>query len=195
MSLPSQDEDDITRLLQVFPSGESDIADQLARAVYPHLHRIAANALRKEGQGHTLQTTALAHDAFLGLARQSGVKWQNRSHFYRLAAKFIRRILVDHARRRLAIKRQLPAGLEFQLSESNAIEPSTSDDRLSRIDSILNDLSQHDARAAQLIELRFFGGLPMVEAAEALEISLSTAKRDWRYAQAFLRSRIEAADD
>lgn len=187
MSTSTLDEAEVTQLLQAAANGDPALLDRLARAVYGQLHRVAANALRREGDGHTLQTTVLVHEAFLRLTRQTDVSWQNRSQFYRLAAQIIRRLLIDHARRRRALKRQAPpppdtlAGFEDQ------------DERLDRLDDALADLARHDARAAQVVELRFFGGLSMEEVSTTLDVSLSTAKRDWRYAQAFLRRALHSA--
>ena len=190
MSHPATDDAEVTRLLQAFTSGEPELLEQLARAVYGQLHRLAANALRREGAGHTLQTTVLVHEAFLRLSRQSGVHWQNRSQFYRLAAQVIRRVLIDHARRRRAAKRQQP--LAFT-DAPTVLDPFDADERLTRLDEALVELTQHDPRAAQVVELRFFGGLTMEAVAEALGLSPATTKRDWRYAQAFLRRRLDAA--
>jgi RNA polymerase sigma factor (TIGR02999 family) len=191
MAHAKTDDAEVTRLLQAITSGEPELLDQLARAVYGQLHRLAANALRHEGAGHTLQTTVLVHEAFLRLARQSDVRWQNRSQFYRLAAQVIRRVLIDHARRRRAAKRRAPEGI---VDVATAVDPFDADERLTRLDHALEELARHDARAAQVVELRFFGGLTMEAVAEALGLSPSTAKRDWRYAQAFLRRRLEAPD-
>jgi RNA polymerase sigma factor (TIGR02999 family) len=180
---------DVTRLLQAFQSGEPELVEQLARAVYGQLHRLAANALRRENAGHTLQTTLLAHEAFLRLSAQTGVRWQNRSQFYRVAAQVIRRLLVDHARRRRATKRQARP----DVTEPDTADPFDPDERLAHLDAALVQLAAHDARAARVVELRFFGGLTMEAVAEALQISLSTANRDWRFAQAYLRRQLEAA--
>ena len=188
MSHAAAEDDQVTHLLQAFGSGEPELLEQLARAVYGQLHRLAANALRREGAGHTLQTTVLVHDAFLRLSRQSGVQWQNRSQFYRLAAQVIRRLLIDHARRRRAAKRQAH---EVHAEAVTTADPFDADERLAKLDAALVELAAHDTRAAQVVELRFFGGLTLEGVAEALALSHSTVKRDWRYAQAFLRHRLE----
>lgn len=180
----------MTRLLQAFRSGEPELLEQLARAVYGQLHRLAGNALRREGAAHTLQTTVLAHEAFLRLAAQTGVQWKNRSQFYRLAAQVIRRLLIDHARRRRAAKRQV----RLDITEPATVDPVDADERLTRLDAALAELATHEPRAARVVELRFFGGLTMEAVAEALELSLSTASRDWRFAQAYLRRHLEAAE-
>lgn len=177
---------DVTRLLRSLQSGEPELVDQLARAVYGQLHRLAANALRREDDGHTLQTTVLVHEAFLRLAGQTGVTWQNRSQFYKLAAQVIRRLLIDHARRRRAAKRQA----RIEAFDTDVGVVADADERLTRLDEALAELAEHDPRAAKVVELRFFGGLTMDEVAETLELSPSTAGRDWRFAQAFLRRRI-----
>lgn len=188
MTHPPVDAADVTRLLQAFQAGEPELLEQLARAVYGQLHRLAANALRREGDAHTLQTTVLVHEAFLRLAEQTGVQWKNRSQFYRLAAQVIRRLLIDHARRRRAAKRQVRA----DVTEPDTVDPFDADERLTRLDAALAELATQDPRAAKVVELRFFGGLTMEAVAATLDLSLSTASRDWRFAQAFLRRRLEA---
>jgi len=185
MSATTLDEVEVTRLLQAAADGDPELLDRLARAVYGQLHRVAANALRHESDGHTLQTTVLVHEAFLRLTRQSDVSWQNRSQFYRLAAQTIRRLLIDHARRRRALKRQTPPPPD---TLEHIEDP---DERLGKLGDALTELARHDARAAQVVELRFFGGLSMEEVSTTLDVSLSTAKRDWRYAQAFLRRALD----
>lgn len=187
---PPVDPADVTRLLQAFHSGEPELLEQLARSVYGQLHRLAGNALRREGAPHTLQTTVLAHEAFLRLSAQTGVQWKNRSQFYRLAAQVIRRLLIDHARRRRAAKRQV----RVDITEPVTVDPFDADERLTRLDAALAELATHEPRAARVVELRFFGGLTMEAVADALELSLSTASRDWRFAQAYLRRQLEAAE-
>lgn len=190
MSITPPTEADVTRLLHELAGDDPDALNRLARAVYEPLRRVAANAMRREDAGHTLQTTVLVHEAFLRLTREQQGSWHSRSQFYRLAAQVIRRVLVDHARRRQALKRQAPAAWEL---EQAAAGPD--DDRLPLLDAALHALAAEDTRAAQVVELRYFGGLSMEAAAEALGISTSTAKRDWRFAQAFLRQQLAQSRD
>ncbi len=172
-------------------SGQEDAAGLLASLVYAELHVIAENAMRREGAGHTLQPTILVHEAFMRLIDQSEVNWQGRGHFYALAAQAIRRILVDHARRRRAAKRGggLPATFPDHGGESewDALDIMALDDALGR-------LAAFDERQARVIELRFFGGLDIAQTAEALGISTATVKRDWAFARAFLQRELEAGE-
>ena len=180
---------DVTRLLDALRGGEAGAADRLARVVYAHLHRIATNALRREGAGHTLQATELVDEAFLRLLGEREVTWQNRSHFYAVAARVIRRILVDHARRRRSAKRD--HGVRVTLDESlpGEVAGGAGDDRsldLVALDDALRELDALSPRQARVVELRFFAGLEVTEIAEALSISPATVKRDWTFARAFL---------
>lgn len=181
------EDDNVTTLLESARQGDADAANRLAALVQEALHRIAVNALRREEAGHTLQPTELVDEAFVRLVGQRGMTWENRSQFYSLAARTIRRILVDHARRRHRVKRD--GGLLVTLDES------ISDERGDRLDLIALDdaLQQLDAlspRQARVVELRFFGGMDVEATARALEISPATVKRDWTFARAFLLQSI-----
>ena len=155
----------------------------VAPLVYNELHRIAVLAMRRESEGHTLQPTELVHEAFARVVGQRQVDWQCRSQFYGLAAQAIRRILIDHARRRRAIKRD--HGLRVTLDESVGGVAGRSLDLIA-LDDALRRLAELDERQARVVELRFFGGLDVAETAESLGISPATVKRDWTFARAFL---------
>ena len=181
-------EESVTRLLDELRSGDAGAADRLARVVYEHLHRIAENALRRERGGHTLQATELVDEAFVRLIGEREVAWQNRSHFYAVASRVIRRILVDHARRRRTVKRD--HGVRVTL-DGPALDGVASDDGIRSLDLIaldgaLRELEALSPRQGRVVELRFFAGLEVEEIAEALTISPATVKRDWTFARAFL---------
>lgn len=156
--------------------------------VYEELRRLAANRLRGERDGHTLQATALVHEAYLRLVDQTRVEWRNRAHFFAIAARMIRRILVDHARRRQADKRgggNVRVTLDERLVGATAREVD-----LLALDDAMRALAELDPELAHLVELRFFSGLTIAETAEALEISPATVKREWAAARAWLHRRI-----
>lgn len=179
---------EITRLLQAFQDGEPNAGDQLLPLVYEELRRFAAAQMAREKPGHTLQPTALVHEAWLRLADQSQVSWQNRAHFFGIAAQMMRRVLVDHARRHQADKR----GAEFNLIALDehidaAAEPSFD---LIALDDALRTLAALDPQKSRLVELRYFGGLSVEETAEVLGVSEPTVKRQWRTAKAWLYGEI-----
>jgi RNA polymerase sigma factor (TIGR02999 family) len=179
---------DITRLLVDWGNGDRDALEKLTPLVYDELRRLAARYLRQERPGHTLQSTALVHEAYLKLVGQNQTRWQNRAHFFGIAAQMIRRILVDHARARRAEKRG--AGVErLSLDEAIAL-PGGPDLDLIALDDALEGLAKIDARQSRLVELRFFAGLTLEETAEVLQMSLATAKRDWVSAKAWLSREI-----
>jgi RNA polymerase sigma factor (TIGR02999 family) len=161
--------------------------------VYDELRRLADHYLRQERPDHTLQPTALVHEAYLRLVDQSRVEWQNRAHFLGVAAQLMRRILVDHARRHHALKR---GGFRQKLSLDEAVDYSqTPDVDLVALDDALNALEQFDERQSRIVELRFFGGLTIEETAEALSVSPATVKVDWNMAKAWLRQEISRGDE
>ena len=156
--------------------------------VYGELHRLAARQMHRERPGHTLQTTALVHETYLRLCRSEPVDWQDRSHFFAVAAQQLRRVLVDYARRGQSEKR---GGGQIKISLADADCPVVDrDERLLAIDEALARLEALDRRAAKVIELRYFGGLSEKEAAEALGISVATLKRDWDFARTWLASQL-----
>jgi RNA polymerase sigma-70 factor, ECF subfamily len=179
----------VTRLLAQWAQGDQDALSQLTPLVYRELHHLAASYLRRERDGHTLQPTALVHEAYLRLVEQSNPNWENRSHFYGVAARIMRQILVDHARRRNSGKR---AGLNVPLEEAFGF-PLQQSQVLLALDTGLNALEKFDARKCKVIELRYFGGLSMDEIAQALAVSPVTVRRDLRMAEAWLHKEIQGA--
>jgi RNA polymerase sigma factor (TIGR02999 family) len=179
---------EITRLLADWSKGDRQALEKLTPLVYDELRRLASRYLRQERSGHTLQSTALVHEAYLKLVGQTRVRWQNRAHFFGIAAQMIRRILVDYARARHAAKRG--AGAEkLSLDEAIAL-PGSPDLDLVALDDALEGLAQIDSRQSRLVELRFFAGLTLEETAEVLQMSLATAKRDWVAAKAWLAREV-----
>lgn len=172
-------------------SGNREALDRLMPIVYDELRRQAARYLKHERQGHTLQTTALVHEAYVRLIDQAGVRWQNRAHFFGIAAEMMRRILVDHARRRRAAKR---GGDSFKVTLDEAINASAEPNLdLIAIDEALTKLAALDQQQARVVELRFFGGLNVEETAEVLRISERTVKRDWSVAKAWIRRELRVS--
>ncbi len=199
----------ITQLLAEWGDGDSKAFDQLAPLVYSELRRMAARHLRGERAGHTLQTTGLVHEAFVRLIGDTGVRWQSRSHFFALASRLMRRILVDMARARLAAKRGAgqahvsldeladaveDEGADFFVEQALGPGAQTSQADLMAIDAALTRLEALDARHAQIVELRFFGGLTVEETANTLDISNATVKRDWVMAKAWLARELAGTE-
>lgn len=179
---------EITGLLRAWAGGDDGALDQLTPIVYGELRRIARRYLRRQTPG-SIQTTELVHEAYLKLAGVSGLPWQDRAHFFAVAAQMMRRILVDTARAQFAAKRQ--AGT-FRITFSEGL-PAAAPDRESSIvdlDEALEALAKVDARKAKVVELRFFGGLSVEEAAEVLQVSPQTVLRDWRLAKPWLAREI-----
>jgi RNA polymerase sigma factor (TIGR02999 family) len=181
--LPSAGE--VTVLLQAWGDGDLAARDRLIPLIYAELRRRAAGQLRRERPGHTLRPTDLVHETYLRLRAQNAA-WQNREQLFAVASRLMRRILVDHARMRAAAKRG--GGVRVTLSDdyAAAVEPDVLD-----VDAALEELSALDQRQAQLVELRFFGGLDIAEAARALGVSVATANRDWALAKAWLFRRLK----
>lgn len=180
---------EITRLLEAAGSGDRLAFDRLYRAVYEELRRIAQASMRRESPGHTLQPTALVNEAYLRLTPQAG-GWENRRHFFGAAASAMRRILVDHARRRLSQKRG--AGAERVTLDGLDIAAEEKELDVLLIDEALERLGAERPRLAELVSLRFFAGLSIEDAARALDLSPATAKRDWAFARAWLQEHIES---
>ena len=181
-------EPDVTGLLAAASRGEPDALDQLYPVVYGKLKMLARKHLRGERGDHTLSATALVHEAFLRLVDQDGVNWESQSHFYGVATLAMRRILVDHARRRTAGKRQ--RHLQVTLDTDAPVASPDPSDEIVAVDEALTALALEDPRAAQLVTLRYFGGLTIEEAARVLEISTATANRDWVLARAWLQRAL-----
>jgi RNA polymerase sigma-70 factor (ECF subfamily) len=179
---------DITRLLTAWSRGDAHAGNEVAPLVYRELRRRAAGYLRRERRDHTLQATALVHEAWMRLAAGDRVAWQGRAHFFAVASRAMRRILVDHARERHAAKRPAPA-LRVALEEETA-STDPRDCGLLDLDQALDELADLDPRQAQIVEMRYFGGLSLEEAAEVLGLSVSTLKHDWTLAKAWLYRRI-----
>lgn len=181
---------DVTRLLAQWREGDQEALDFLLPLVYEELRRIANRSLRRERESHTLQPTALVHEAFLRLVDQREVRWQNRAHFFAIASQVIRRILVDYARRRSAAKRG--AGIEtVALTHAVDASPTQSVDTLA-LDEALTRLAQRDQQQARIVEMRFFGGLTNDEIGEVLGVSSRTVMRDWNMARAWLFDELSS---
>jgi RNA polymerase sigma factor (TIGR02999 family) len=179
---------DLTRLLKQWGKGDRDALERLMPLVYERLRLIAGNYLKGERKGHTLESTALVHEAFLRLIDQRGVDWQNRAHFFGIASQMMRRILVDHARKRRAAKRD---GVEFRLSVAERLFPVAGrEPNLLALDDAIDALAALDADQARVVELRYFGGLTIEETAEAMGTSPATVKREWSTAKLWLGRQI-----
>jgi len=181
--------DEVTNLLRSWGRGEEDAANRLLAAIYDDLHAQAARAMRREGGEHTLQATALVHEAYLRLVDQKHVDWKNRAHFFAIAAQSMRRVLVDHARGRLAEKRG--GGVE-KVTLSDAAVGANDDDAVDvlALHDALERLAALDPDQARVVELRYFGGMNIDETAEALGISAATVKREWAVARAWLKREL-----
>ncbi len=182
---------EITTLLHSWSDGDQASLEALTPLVYNQLHKIAANAFRGERKDHTLQTTALVHEAFAQLVGVD-VPWKNRSHFYALAARMMRRILVDHANARAAAKRGSGAR-KMQLDDLPLAAPEAGDEVLA-LHEALNQLGELDSRKAEILELHYFGGLTYDEMGAVLDLSSSTLDRELRFAKAWLKVRLEEQD-
>ena len=179
----------ITHLLKEWSAGDRRALDRLTPLVYEELHRQAARFLRRERPGHTLQTSALINEAYLRLIDAKDVQWQSRAHFFAIAANLMRRVLVDHARRRDAEKR---GGTHIRLTLDGTLAMANETDLdLLAIDEALDKLAVIDSQQARVVELRFFSGLSVEETAAALGVSPKTVKRDWSVARAWLRREME----
>ena len=181
----------VTRLLLAFTGGDRNALDEMVPLVYDELHRLAEHYLGAEREDHTLQPTALVHEAYMRLINQRAVDWRNRAQFMGVAAGIMRRILINHARDRVAGKR---GGHREQISLSMAEAPATSPGlELTDLDDALQRLQTMDARKARVVELKFFGGLTMDEIAEVVGISRATVEREWSFARAWLFDALGGA--
>jgi RNA polymerase sigma-70 factor (ECF subfamily) len=186
MTTPSAN--DITQLLIAWREGDAGALEELMPLVYQELHRLAQRYLGREHRQHTLQTTALVHEAYLRLVNQQEVAWQDRIHFFAVAARVMRRILVDHARarhyqKRGAGARHVALDEALEVSDARAAE-------VVALDEALESLATFDERKSRLVELRFFGGLSIEETAEVLQVSPGTVMRDWTLAKSWLQREI-----
>jgi RNA polymerase sigma factor (TIGR02999 family) len=183
---PSQQQ--VTELLAAWGGGDQAARDELMPLVYEELRRLARRCMHRERAGHTLQTSALVNEAFLRLVDQKNIRWQDRAHFFGIAARLMRQILVDYARRRGYTKRggdvrRVPLDEAVIVSEERAAE-------VVALDDALKILAEIDPRKSQVVELRFFGGLSIEETAEVLGVSEGTVRRDWALAKAWLHDAI-----
>ncbi len=179
---------ELTQLLAAWGDGDRAALEKLTPLVYEELRRLAHQYMSHERPGHTLQTSALVHEAYLRLIDQKDVHWQNRAHFFGIAAQMMRRILVDHARQRRYAKRggdvrQVPLDEAMIVSEERTAE-------VVALDDALKSLAEIDPRKSQIVELRFFGGLSIEETAEVLKVSPGTIMREWTLAKAWLRREM-----
>jgi RNA polymerase sigma factor (TIGR02999 family) len=181
----------VTRLLQEWNDGNETALEQLMPLVHDELHRLAHQHMRREGPGHILQTSALINEAYLRLVDQPQMRWENRNHFFGIAARLMRRILVDDARKRNSAKRGgslIPVPLDEapSLAQEQAANVTALDEALKTLETI-------DVRQGQIVELRFFGGLSIEETANVLQVSPGTVMRDWTFARAWLRNEMSSA--
>ena len=182
----------VTQLLEKFEPGDRPAGEQLFADVYTELRALAARYLHRERKNHTLQPTALVHEAYLKLVGQPGVECQGRAHFLAIAAKAMREILVDHARRHRAAKR---GGDRHRIAlDDNLVIESSRDVDLLALEDALSKLTKLDPRQAQMIELRFFGGLDIAEVAKVMKISKRSAEREWTMVRAWLRRELSRND-
>jgi RNA polymerase sigma-70 factor (ECF subfamily) len=180
----------VTQLLAAWSNGDQAARDQLMPLVYDELHRLAHQYMNRERPGHTLQTSGLVNEAFLRLVDQRDVRWQNRAHFFGIAAQMMRRILVDYARNRRYAKRGGDAH-KVSLDEAMIVSEERAADVVA-LDDALKGLAEFDLRKSQIVELRFFGGLSIDETAEVLAVSPGTVMRDWTLAKAWLRREMSS---
>ena len=178
----------LTELLRNWSDGDKQAQEKLFQVVYNELHRQAARYLRNEQAGLSVQTTDLIHEAYLRLIDQQHVEWQNRLHFFAIAAKVMRRILVDHVRSRQAAKRG-GSDIRLPLEDAMIVSPARDLDLLA-LDEALTRLAAIDSQQSQIVELRFFSGLSVEETANVVDVSERTVKRDWNVAKAWLRREL-----
>jgi RNA polymerase sigma factor (TIGR02999 family) len=181
----------VTELLRQWSEGDEKALDELMPAIYAELHQLAHKHIRREEPGQILQTSALINEAYLRLAEHRKIPWQNRKHFFGIAARLMRQILVDEARKRKSDKRggnaiRIPFDEAINVVEQQAANVVALDDALTRLQSI-------DSRQSEIVVLRFFGGLSIEETADVLKVSPGTVMRDWTFARAWLRNEISSA--
>lgn len=184
--------DDLTGLLIEWGQGDKAALDRLTPLVYDEIRRIAHRYMQREREGQTLQTTALVNEAYLRLAGSANISWQNRAHFYAVTAQVMRRILIDHARRRRYVKHGGEAQrVSFdEAAREAALMSQPRATELLALDEALNELAELDPRKSQVVELRYFGGLNIEETARVLDVSPMTVRRDWRAAKAWLYKKV-----
>jgi RNA polymerase sigma factor (TIGR02999 family) len=180
---------EITRMLIELTDGNREVVDQILPHIYDELKRLASGYLRRERPDHTLQPTALVHEAYMKLIDQNRVQWQNRAHFFGIAAQVMRRILLDHARKHQANKRGGEAE-KLPIDEEILVVSHDRSAELIALDEALQELARLDEQKAKIVELRYFGGLSIEETAEVLGVSVPTVNRHWRTAKAWLYSQL-----
>lgn len=187
---------DVTIALGALAAGEAGARDTLLQLVYEELRKLAESRMRQESPGQTLQATALVHEAYLRLVNEDATKWENRAHFFHAAAEAMRRILIERARRRKRLKHG-GGRLRFDVDDAPVVEAAPSDEadpsELLALDEALERLAREDGRLAQVVMLRFFGGLSVERVAEILGVSDRTVKRDWEFARAWLLKEMRGA--
>src|SRR5215471_14193266 len=182
---------DVTSLLQAWNEGDPHAPDKLAPLIYAELRKLARRSMRKENPQHTLETGALINEAYLRLADWKNARWENRAHFYGVAAQIMRRVLVDHARAH-AYQKRGGGARPLSLDEAIVASPGRAPDLLA-LDEALERLAKRDPRKGKVVELRFFGGLSVEETAQILNVSPFTVIRDWNFVKAWLSREIKAA--
>ncbi len=187
----ANDRQEVTQLLREVRSGDARSADRLIDCVYKELRRLAGHYMKSERKDHTLQPTALVHEVFLRIIAADSVEWQDRAHFFAVAARQMRRILVDHARASRAGKRG--GGLKVDLENVDVLA-GRQDNYVIEVDDALSKLERAEPRAAKIVELKFFSGLTDKEVAEVLKVPVITVRRDWEFARAWLFQRLKPAD-
>lgn len=192
MTTPASPRQQVTQLLCLWREGDPNALEQLIPVVQPELQRLAHHYMSRERPGHTLQTTALLDDAYLQLAGKGHLQWENRAHFFAVAAQLMRRIMVDHARQRQALKRGGGA-IRVTLDECAAVTQTRAAELLA-LDEALEKLAATDQRKARVVEMRYFGGLTMEEIADVLKIHINTVTRDWTAARAWLFAALSGED-
>src|SRR4051812_34029271 len=188
--LMSSGRDDLTQLLRRWAHGDRGALEELMPLIYRELHKLAKRQMTQQEPGHTLQTTAVIHEAYLRLGGSSDRDWENRAHFFGVAAKAMRHVLVDHARTRRAAKRGGEVRIE-QLDEGADVGVARAGEMIA-LDDAPTSLARQYPRQAGVVELRYFGGLSVEETAATLKLSPETVARDWRFAKAFLRSELHS---
>ena len=181
----------VTALLQAWSDGDPSAPDALLAAVYEELRRQAGQHMRRQSSGHTLEPTALVHEAYLRLAGQPGARWESRAHFFRVAGRVMRTVLVDHARAQDAHKRGGPGAVRVTLGAADAVAAGAAHEvDVLALDAALVRLAEFDAQKARVVELRYFAGFTVEQTAEALDVSPATVKRAWTAARAWLRHEL-----
>jgi len=193
MSL-SDDSGEVTILLKAWSDGDRAAGDRLFSIIYEELRRLVRGQIRRANIPVTIQATEVVHEAYLRLAKQHTTDWQNRAHFYALAATVIRRLLLDYARQRLAARRDRRQEVPLEAAMDEEVMTLEHADELIQLDAALDALRSDDPRRARVVELRYFAGLEVTEIAEVLQVSEPTVKRDWAFSRAWLRTRLGGRD-